>query len=90
MFFCHSLRTLNRAKIELSCKRVVDLDFLSIHMFAFLAQDENGISGLSCRRELNFNCFFLNPPKKNSVGKMSIFEGCLSYYSDFEEKYLQY
>ena len=60
-------------KIELSCRRQLDLDLLAIHFFAFFAEGDNLISGLSCRRELilddfimkqksNGNgCFFLDP-----------------------------
>ena len=65
-------------KIELSCRRELDLDIFSIQKMTFFAKAENAISGFSCRRELDFDDFFNKKEKSSSVCEMSIFEGCLS------------
>ena len=71
------LQTFNMAKIELSCRRELNLKILSTHCFAFFAEGENVISGLSCRRELDFDVFVRQRKKAGSVSEMPIFGGCL-------------
>ena len=65
-------------KIELSCRRELDLDLLAIHFFVFFAKGDNLISGLSSRRELIFDEILMKQIKNGSVCEMSTFEGCLS------------
>ena len=73
-------------KIELSCRRQLDLDLVAIHFFKFFAEGDNLISGVSCRRELNFDDLFMKTKKNGSVCELSTFEGCLSEYYDIEVK----
>ena len=65
-------------KIELSCRRELDLDLSVIHFFAFFAERDNLISGVSCRRELDFDDVFMKTKKNGNVCEMSTFEGCPS------------